>query len=194
MERKPRQIRRKNRSANWIPAEKILLRKLVRPHLSIIENKRTDSETNQKKREAWNALCNSFNELSTIGIPRTVVNLKTQWCIMKMEQKRKRLAATWIIKRERPDTSTETLISIKQEKPDSSDETVLSEDLSIRKDVEVNSNRGPGPSQAALDYQMHNERKREELLNIQIKNEKTKMMILEHQLIYWKKRSSALDS
>lgn len=45
---------------------------------------------------------------------------------MKMEQKRKRLAATWIIKRERPDTSTETLISIKQEKPDSSDETVSS--------------------------------------------------------------------
>ncbi|CAG9119005.1 unnamed protein product [Plutella xylostella] len=137
-------------------------------------------------------LLSIFNELSTIGIPRTVVNLKTQWCIMKMEQKRKRLAATWIIQRERPNTSAETIISIKQEKPDSSDETVLSEDLSIRKDVEVNSNRGPGPSQAALDYQMHNESKREELLNIQIKNEKTKMMILEHQLIYWKKRSSAL--
>ncbi|XP_045783972.1 uncharacterized protein LOC123880103 isoform X2 [Maniola jurtina] len=60
---------------------------LVRERVAVIENKNTDTNTNSKKQAAWADLLNSFNSMCK-GSKRILPQLKSQWGIIKMHEKR----------------------------------------------------------------------------------------------------------
>ncbi|XP_045761037.1 uncharacterized protein LOC123864545 isoform X3 [Maniola jurtina] len=79
--------KKRERSENWLSEDKYLLMELVRERVAVIENKNTDTNTNSKKQAAWADLLNSFNSMCK-GSKRILPQLKSQWGIIKMHEKR----------------------------------------------------------------------------------------------------------
>lgn len=50
-----------NRDSNWGYAEKLFLVEEVRKYSAIIENKKVDNGSNNKKNEAWEMIQRAFN-------------------------------------------------------------------------------------------------------------------------------------
>ncbi|KAK4880499.1 hypothetical protein RN001_008645 [Aquatica leii] len=80
-------IKKKARSENWLEEDKHLLLELVQERVRIIENKNTDTNTNNQKKTCWDSLLDSFNAMCN-GKPRTVAQLKTQWSSLKLLAKK----------------------------------------------------------------------------------------------------------
>ena len=89
---------KKERGANFSPAEQELLISLITQH-PIIECKKTDKESAAKKKQEWGKLANTFNSMSMEN-QRTVKNLQSLWKNMKRKAKTDFAAA----KRERRGT------------------------------------------------------------------------------------------
>ncbi|XP_046802029.1 uncharacterized protein LOC124418760 [Lucilia cuprina] len=79
-------IKRK-RGDNWIPEDKILLKDLIKERVDQIEDKNTDTNTNQRKKKVWMELQENFNNLCQ-GCPRSWLQLKSQWTTMKIQAKK----------------------------------------------------------------------------------------------------------
>ncbi|KAI8123975.1 hypothetical protein CVS40_5804 [Lucilia cuprina] len=79
-------IKRK-RGDNWIPEDKILLKDLIKERVDQIEDKNTDTNTNQRKKKVWMELQENFNNLCQ-GCPRSLLQLKSQWTTMKIQAKK----------------------------------------------------------------------------------------------------------
>ncbi|XP_046968052.1 uncharacterized protein LOC124541219 isoform X2 [Vanessa cardui] len=82
-------INKRQRSENWVEEDKIILIDLVKERVREIENKNTDTNSNAKKVVAWNDLKESFNCMCQ-GAPRTVNQLKAQWGLMKIKEKKRK--------------------------------------------------------------------------------------------------------
>ncbi|XP_037931526.1 uncharacterized protein LOC119666315 [Teleopsis dalmanni] len=79
---------KKIRGDNWTAEDKTLLKELVRENMNCIENKNTDTNTNKAKQNAWINLHECFNEMGSVK--RSVVQLKAQWSIIKMNAKKEK--------------------------------------------------------------------------------------------------------
>ncbi|XP_075149278.1 myb/SANT-like DNA-binding domain-containing protein 3 [Haematobia irritans] len=75
------------RSENWSEDDKELLKELVKMRVNAIENKNTDTNTNQAKKKAWLELEKDFNNMTSCG-HRTVPQLKSQWTTIKIQAKK----------------------------------------------------------------------------------------------------------
>ncbi|KAJ0174010.1 hypothetical protein K1T71_010156 [Dendrolimus kikuchii] len=80
-------VKKRQRSENWLDEDKTILKTLVKEWVHEIENKNTDTTSNSKKVAAWNDLQESFNCMCK-GAPRTVAQLKAQWCLIKLQAKK----------------------------------------------------------------------------------------------------------
>ena len=72
----------RKRAKNWDEEEKEYLLDLIRDKINLIEDKRVDSETNQRKAAAWQKVHRFFTEIYS-EVPRTPNQLKKQWKHMK---------------------------------------------------------------------------------------------------------------
>ncbi|XP_035435021.2 uncharacterized protein LOC118265871 [Spodoptera frugiperda] len=79
--------KKRKRAANWDSLEKNLLLNCVKEHISVIENKNTDTNTNKAKLRAWQKITERFNELN--NKERTTVEIKQQWRFSKLDAKKK---------------------------------------------------------------------------------------------------------
>ncbi|XP_037817453.1 uncharacterized protein LOC119607565 isoform X1 [Lucilia sericata] len=78
---------KRNRGVNWIEEDKILLKRLVKERIKAIEDKNTDTDTNQRKKLAWLEIEEKFNS-KCLGGPRNVLQLKSQWTLTKVQAKK----------------------------------------------------------------------------------------------------------
>lgn len=67
------------RHRNFSDKEYVLLLSLVAQNKNIIENKKTDSATNQEKHQAWISIMHAFNASTSESAPRSLENLKKTW-------------------------------------------------------------------------------------------------------------------
>ena len=97
--------KKRKRSENWSTEDKVihdyykfvnntyykylqrLLRELIKDVVDIIENKNTDTNSNNSKKKAWVELMEHFNIVTT-GSIRTLPQLKSQWATLKMDAKK----------------------------------------------------------------------------------------------------------
>lgn len=63
------------RSSNFTPNEKVLLINIIARYKNVIENKKTDSVTTQEKMNVWAKITKEFNASST-NCPRSIECLK----------------------------------------------------------------------------------------------------------------------
>lgn len=80
---------RKPRMRNMIDSEKTLLVDLATKYFNIIENKKTDGVTSQRKQEQWEEISVEFNSMSQIHY-RNATDLKNSWDNLKRLAKRTR--------------------------------------------------------------------------------------------------------
>ncbi|XP_050557016.1 uncharacterized protein LOC118264907 [Spodoptera frugiperda] len=69
--------KKRARSSNWDEEEKRILRQLIMEKIDIIEKKDTTTNTNAKKKAAWQEILSSFNSLNKK--PRDMTQIVTQW-------------------------------------------------------------------------------------------------------------------
>lgn len=75
-------VDKRQRGRNYVEEEKEILLDLVEIYKDIIENKRTDSVTIEKKRRIWAEITVKFNEKATTGL-RTDEQLKSLYDNLK---------------------------------------------------------------------------------------------------------------
>ncbi|KAL5237160.1 hypothetical protein ACI65C_004570 [Semiaphis heraclei] len=75
------------RSKNVTDTERNILLKLIQPHMSIIENIKTDGTTNKIKFNAWENIRHQYNALQSTGI-RTTSQLKAMFDTMKRKTRK----------------------------------------------------------------------------------------------------------
>lgn len=78
------------RSKNFTEREKMLLIEIAKEYVSIIDNKKTDMSTVEKKKRAWLALTKQYNAFSDTG-PRTEKQLHALYDNLK-KRARKNMA------------------------------------------------------------------------------------------------------
>lgn len=76
-------FKKRERTQNWSPEEKILLLKLCEDRLDVLESKRGDQISIAKKGNAWKEIRSEF--VAALGIERDVSRLKEQWQRMKCQ-------------------------------------------------------------------------------------------------------------
>lgn len=79
---------KRKRSCNYTPREKEVLLSLVGKYITIIENKKTNSIFNKKKKQYWEHIAKEFNALQTSGM-RSGTQLKTCYEQMKKMAKQR---------------------------------------------------------------------------------------------------------
>lgn len=80
--------RKRERSANFTLEEVKLLLQLIRPHISILENKKTDNSTNKKKYAVWREIERSFNAVNSEKVLRSWKTLKFKFDGIKKARRR----------------------------------------------------------------------------------------------------------
>jgi Myb/SANT-like DNA-binding domain len=80
-------VKKRPRAVNFLPSEHTLLVKLVDKYKNIVENKKTDAVSNDKKTSGWVKLTEEFNVLSGT-YPRTLNNLKSKFDNIKRSTKK----------------------------------------------------------------------------------------------------------
>lgn len=76
-------FKKRERTQNWSPEEKILLLKLCEDRLDVLESKRGDQISIAKKANAWKEIRAEF--VAALSIERDVSRLKEQWQRMKCQ-------------------------------------------------------------------------------------------------------------
>lgn len=76
-------FKKRERTQNWSPEEKILLLKLCEDKLDVLETKRSDQISIAKKSNAWREIRAEF--VAALGIDRDLSRLKEQWQRMKCQ-------------------------------------------------------------------------------------------------------------
>lgn len=76
-------FKKRERTQNWSPEEKILLLKLCEDKLDVLETKRSDQISIAKKANAWREIRSEF--VAALGIDRDLSRLKEQWQRMKCQ-------------------------------------------------------------------------------------------------------------
>lgn len=74
-------LKKRERTTNWATEEKRMLLQLCRDDMTVIENKRLDSDLTSLKNRAWKHIHRRFSQ--TFGPERNVNRLKEQWRRMK---------------------------------------------------------------------------------------------------------------
>lgn len=74
-------FKKRERTQNWSPEEKILLLKLCEDKFDVLETKRSDQISIAKKSNAWREIRAEF--VAALGIDRDLSRLKEQWQRMK---------------------------------------------------------------------------------------------------------------
>lgn len=74
-------LKKRERTTNWAAEEKRLLLQLCRDDMTVVENKRLDSDLTTLKNRAWKHIHRRFSQ--TFGPERNVNRLKEQWRRMK---------------------------------------------------------------------------------------------------------------
>ena len=74
------------RTENWEYAHKVDLIDIIREHVNVIENKKTDAAINRKKNDAWSKVYSAF--CTKHGNKRILKQLKNQWKNLKQMQKK----------------------------------------------------------------------------------------------------------
>ncbi|KAF0713510.1 Myb DNA-bind 5 domain-containing protein [Aphis craccivora] len=75
------------RSRNVTDAERNILLKLIQPHMSIIENTKTDGTSNKIKLNTWENIRHQYNALQSTG-ERTTTQLKAMFDTMKRKTRK----------------------------------------------------------------------------------------------------------
>ncbi|XP_059052990.1 uncharacterized protein LOC131850847 [Achroia grisella] len=75
------------RSENWLEDDKNLLLELIRERVAVLENKNTDTNTNNCKKKGWLEVMDSFNAMCK-GSRRTLQQIKSQWGVIKICKKK----------------------------------------------------------------------------------------------------------
>lgn len=76
-------FKKRERTQNWSPEEKILLLKLCEDKFDVLETKRSDQISIAKKSNAWREIRAEF--VAALGIDRDLSRLKEQWQRMKCQ-------------------------------------------------------------------------------------------------------------
>lgn len=76
-------FKKRERTQNWSPEEKILLLKLCEDKFDVLETKRSDQISIARKSNAWRDIRAEF--VATLGIDRDLSRLKEQWQRMKCQ-------------------------------------------------------------------------------------------------------------
>ena len=74
------------RTENWECAHKGDLIDIIREHVNVIENKKTDAAINRKKNDAWSKVYSAF--CTKHGNKRNLKQLKNQWKNIKANAKK----------------------------------------------------------------------------------------------------------
>ena len=74
------------RTENWEYAHKVDLIDIIREHVNVIENKKTDAGINRKKNDAWSKVYSAF--CTKHGNKRNLKQLKNQWKNIKTNAKK----------------------------------------------------------------------------------------------------------
>ena len=74
------------RTENWEYAHKVDLIDIIREHVNVIENKKTDAAINRKKNDAWSKVYSAF--CTKHGNKRNLKQLKNQWKNIKANAKK----------------------------------------------------------------------------------------------------------
>ncbi|XP_045488463.1 uncharacterized protein LOC123690038, partial [Pieris rapae] len=77
---------KRERSINWENEEKQLFRNVIRPYISIIENKDLSTNTNKQKMKAWSDITEKFNLVNLRT--RDKKQLMNQWKCTKLNRKK----------------------------------------------------------------------------------------------------------
>lgn len=99
-------VDKRQRGRNYVEEEKEILLDLVEVYKDIIENKKTDSVTIEKKRRIWADITVKFNEKATTGV-RTDEQLKSLYDNLKRKVRKD------LLKDRRSDMSTTDLFTTK---------------------------------------------------------------------------------
>ena len=74
------------RTENWEYAHKVDLTDIIREHVNVIDNKKTDAGINRKKNDAWSKVYSAF--CTKHGNKRNLKQLKNQWKNIKANAKK----------------------------------------------------------------------------------------------------------
>ena len=74
------------RTENWEYAHKVYLIDIIREHVNVIENKKTDAAINRKKNDAWSKVYSAF--CTKHANKRNLKQLKNQWKNIKANAKK----------------------------------------------------------------------------------------------------------